>query len=152
MFNISEINTIERGELDTPCTSDDQPSVSISRNQTDPSIIEDGIVNIGIFYETDDRFRVEYWGYMSGCLWITSDGVHELKQIFLDNTEKIPRWTLATEITDLPDWFPTPEKIPSPVTCDKCGSEVSVTEIKTTAFEDPEARFCPSCYLIRDQL
>lgn len=146
MFDISASNIIEQDEAGDCFKSNEQPDVSLSRNQTDPNLIEDGVVSIGLFHESDDRFRVEYWGYMSGCLWITHDGVRELKQTFFDDREEIPGWVLSTEHTELPDWFPIPEQIPTSVTCDNCGSDVPMTEILTPRVGDTEARYCHDCW------
>lgn len=153
MFDISESNIIEQREPADRFGSEDQPQVRITRNQTDPHLIVDGVDGIGIFCESDDRFRVEYWGYMAGRLWLTRDGVSELKQHFLDDREKIPGWTLSTELPEVPDWFPAPEHTPSPVTCDECGSEVPVTEVVTPQSGESQARFCPDCWTsVRENL
>lgn len=146
MFEISGANIIEQGEPGDRFGSENQPQVSITRNQTDPTLIVDGVDSIEIFSESDDRFRVEYWGYMAGRLWLTRDGVRELKQHFLDDREEIPGWTLSTELSELPDWFPTPEHLPSPVTCDECGSEVSVTEVVTPWSGESQDRYCSDCW------
>lgn len=146
MFDISESNIIERGEAGELFGSEGQLHVRMARNQTNPNMIVDGVDSIKIFCESDDRFRVEYWGYMSGRLWLTRDGVIELKQHFLDDREEVPGWTLSTELTELPDWFPTPEYVPSPVTCDECGSGVSVTEVVTPWSGESQDRYCPDCW------
>jgi hypothetical protein len=83
---------------------------------------------------------------MSGRLWITHDGVCELKQCFLDDREEIPGWTLSTELSEIPDWFPTPGHVPSSVTCDECGSDVSVTAVVTPLSEETNGRYCPDCW------
>ena len=146
MFDISESNIIEQGEAGELFGSEDQSKVRITRNQTEPNLIVDGVDIIEIFHESSNRFRVEYWGYMSGRLWLTRDGVSELKQSFLNDQEEIPGWTLSTELTELPDWFPAPESLPPPVICSECGSEVSVTEVVTPWSEDTKNRYCPDCW------
>ncbi|QLD86154.1 hypothetical protein HWV23_10600 [Natronomonas halophila] len=146
MFGISEPNILEQGEAGDQFINEDQPQVRITRNQTDPNWIVDGVDSIEISYESNDRFRVEYWGYMTGRLWITHDGVNELKQTFLDDRDEIPGWTLSTELTELPDWFPVPDDIPSPVTCSECGSEVSVTEVTAPLSGGLQDRYCPDCW------
>lgn len=153
MFDISESNIIEQGKPEDQFGSEDQPQVRIIRNQTDPHLIVDGVDSIEIFCESDDRFRVEYWGYMAGRLWLTHDGVRELKQNFLDDQEEIPGWTLSTDPSEIPDWFPIPEHPPSPVSCDQCGSQVSVTEIVTPWSEDSQDHYCLDCWnTLRDDL
>lgn len=71
---------------------------------------------------------------MSGRLWLADNGVRELKQ------------TLSTTERRIPDWFPMPDDIPSPVTCDECGSEVSVTEVVTPWPGEWQDRYCPDCW------
>jgi hypothetical protein len=146
VFDISESHIIEQGEAGELSGSDEQPQVRITRNQTEPNLIVDGVDSIEIFHESSNRFRIEYWGYMSGRLWLTRDGVSELKQSFLDDQEEIPGWTLTTELAELPDWFPAPESPPSPVICYECGSEVSVTEVVTPWSEETKDRYCPDCW------
>lgn len=153
VFDISESNIIEEGELGDRFGTGDQPPVRLTRNQTDPTLIVDGVDVIEIFCESDNRFRAEYWGYLTGRLWLTRDGVRELKQNFLDDRERIPGWTLSTELPELPDWFPAPENIAPPVTCDKCGSEASVTEVVTPWSRESQDRYCPDCWpSVREEL
>lgn len=145
VFDISEANIIETGEAGR-IGCGEQPSVRISRNQTEPNLIEDGVDSIELFRESEHRFCVAYWGYLSGRLWVTHAGVCELKQAFLDGREDIPDWTLSTPLTELPDWFPTPEWTPSPVSCDECDSLVPVTEIVTPWGQDTKSRYCQDCW------
>lgn len=146
MFGISDPNIIEHGEAGEVSGNEHEQYVRMARNQTEPDMIVDGVDSMEILYEPGDRFRVEYWGYMSGRLWVTQDGVAELKQTFLDDQNDIPGWTLSTDLTELPDWFPTPESVPSPVTCDDCGSDVPVTEVVTPWLAGSHDRFCPDCW------
>ena len=146
MFGISESNIIEQGEAGELFGSEDQSNVRISGNQTVPNLIVDGVDSIEITRESSNRFRLAYGGFTSGRLWLTRDGVRELKQSLLNDQEEIPEWTLSTELTELPDWFPAPESLPSPVICNECGSEVSVTEVVTPWSEDTKNRYCPDCW------
>jgi len=79
--------------------------------------------------------------------------VRELKQIFLNDQEEIPGWTLSTELSELPDWFPAPEHTPLPVTCDECESEVSVTEVVTPWSGESQDRYCLDCWpTVQDEI
>jgi hypothetical protein len=109
-------------------------------------MIVDGVDGLDISHESDGRFHVEYWGYVTGDMVITRDGVDELKQTFLDDQEEIPGWTLSTDLSEIPDWFPAPEDTPSPVTCVDCGTDVSVTEVVTSWLGEPQGAYCPDCW------
>jgi hypothetical protein len=150
MFGISKSNIIEEGEDGKTSRNSNGPQVVISRNQTNPNMIVDGVNSIDISRESSDRFYVHYYGFTSGSLWVTADGIRELKETFLDDQKEIPNWTVST---DLPDWFPTPEWTPSPVTCEECGSDVPVTQVVTPFLSGIEDRYCRDCwYSIRKGL
>jgi hypothetical protein len=146
MFNISESNIIDQSGPGELSGNKDLYQVRISRNQTEPRTFIEGVDGLDISRVSDDRFHVEYWGYMYGDLVITRDGVDELKQTFLDDQEEIPGWTLSTELSEIPEWFPAPGDAPSPVTCVDCGSDVSVTEVVTPWSGESQDRYCPDCW------
>jgi hypothetical protein len=146
VFNVSESNvlaTADAGRL----TDDPSDSVRLSRNQTDPNLLEDGVNSVQVARESSDRFRVEYGGYLSGRLWVTHDGVVELKRHFLDDRAAVPAWVLSRE--SVPDWFPAPGDPPDPVRCDDCGDDVPVTSVLTPLEEGSPTRYCPECWSSR---
>ncbi len=143
MLGISDANIIVKGSTRKMLPADEEPAVTISRNQTQPNLIEDGIGAIHIFPASDTLLRIEYRGYMTGHLWITPDGVAELNEHFLESTDRIPEWVVSE---DRPDWFPTPVKSHPSVPCENCGTDVSVRAVVTPVRAGRESRYCRDCW------
>lgn len=143
---IEEINIDER-EL-----GGDVPGVHLRYNQTDPDVIEDGIDFVAVIEEPEEVYRIDYWGYDYGRLRITADGVEQLGQDLLGNPDMIPNWTLDPETADaedLPWWVPDETAVAPTVTCEDCGSDVSVREVvtprKSRGTEDMDV-LCRNCW------
>ena len=144
MFGLSESNIITRGNRQDRDSHSTPPDVSLSRNQTNPNLIEDGIDVIDIFAEPDDRYRIEYGGgYNTGKIWITKEGLRELKTSLLDNQTEIPHWIVSS---DLPEWFPTPVPTYPPVICEECGDDVLVSAVVTPWLSQSDSRYCWDCW------
>lgn len=149
---IDEEHVIEKIDIDERELSGDMPGVHLRYNQTDPDVIEDGIDFVAVIEEPEGVYRIDYWGYSYGRLRVTADGVEQLGQKFLGNPDKIPSWTLDPETVDAEDlawWVPDEAPVASTVTCEGCGSEVSVREVVTPKrpgmTEDIDV-VCQSCW------
>jgi hypothetical protein len=143
MFGISESNILEQGHhLETE--QKDNEIVRLTRNQTEPNLIVDGVDIVSIFREAESVYLVEYLGYLTGCLSVTQRGVEELVDCFFQDQSEIPSWVIGQDQSDLPNWLQKKYEPPGPVQCDECGNAVSVTRIVTPLFSD--GKFCPDCW------
>ena len=73
-FGISEKNIIvtgERGDM-TLGEGKEDDYVSLCYNQPIPNFIEDGTDSIHIYKEAENRYVVEFWGFMSWSCIVTS--------------------------------------------------------------------------------
>lgn len=81
---------IEEIEIDERELERDPPGVHLRYNHTEPSVISDGIGFIAVIDQGDDEFRIDYWGYAFGRMYITSEGVRELGQRLDYEEDEIP--------------------------------------------------------------
>lgn len=147
-FGISEKNIIvtgERGDM-TLGEGKEDDYVSLCYNQPIPNFIEDGTDSIHIYKEAENRYVVEFWGFMSWSCIVTREGIEELGTTLLTDREPIPSWTISSDVDQLPDWIPPDYHPPNPIECDGCGAEVTVTEVLTPVFDGEYDRCCPDCW------
>jgi hypothetical protein len=131
---VDEGHVIEEIDINERELGGDVPGVHLRYNQTDPDVIEDGIDFVAVIEESDEVYRIDYWGYVYGRLRITADGVEQLGQKLLGNPDPIPNWTVDPETVDaeaLPWWVPDETLVAPTVTCEGCGSDVSVRDVVT---------------------
>lgn len=131
---VSEEFIIERIEVEEREIYEDSAGVQLRYNDTEPSIIRDGIDGIAVIDEGDEQYRVDFWGYAVGRMYITAEGMQELGQKLISDEGKIPSWTLdpeAVDADDLPWWVPDSVKVDPTITCDNCAETVSVQDVYT---------------------
>jgi hypothetical protein len=131
---VDKEHVIEELDIDERELGGEVPGVHLRYNQTDPDVIEDGIDLVAVIEESEGAYRIDYWGYTYGRLRVTADGVEQLGQKLLRNADRIPDWTLDPETVDaedLPWWVPGETTVVPTVTCEDCGSDVSVREVVT---------------------
>jgi hypothetical protein len=131
---VSEECIIERIEVEEREVYQNSSGVQLRYNQTNPSIIRDGVDGIAVIDEGEDNYRVDFWGYAYGRLYITAEGVEELGQKLISDDDAIPSWTLDPETIDAGDppwWIPDSVEVDPTVTCDNCAETVSVRDIVT---------------------
>jgi hypothetical protein len=147
-FGISEQNIIETGERGdmTLGGRGKENYVTLRHNQPIPNFIEDGVDSISISKEAENRYLVEYWGYLTGSYTVTRDGIEELGTTLLSDREPIPSWTISSDPDELPDWIPSDYHPPNPIECDGCGADVTVTEVLTPVFGGEYDRCCRACW------
>lgn len=157
MFGISAENIVEHSEgPDTPLDDDADVDAVINFNQTDPLLISDGVDRITVVRVDDDRFLVDYWGYRTGYLRVTREGVGELGESLLTAREPVPDWLLRTdgETDDLPEWIPDEYSGEPTIPCQRCDSPTAASNILTPQRLDGGTtdRFCIRCWEdVRDQ-
>ena len=131
---VSEEYIIERVEIDERELERDPGGVQLRYNQTEPAIIRDGVDRIAVIDEGDEQYRVDFWGYAFGRLYINSEGVEELGQKLTSDDVEIPSWILDSETVDADDppwWVPESVAIEPTVTCNNCTETVSAQEVFT---------------------
>jgi hypothetical protein len=131
---VSDEFIVERVEVDERELGRDSAGVQLRYNQIEPSIITDGVDVIAVIDEGNDKYRVDFWGYASGRMYIDADGVQELGQKLTSNEDEIPVWTLDPETIDGDDppwWIPESVDIEPTVTCDNCTKTVSARDVFT---------------------
>lgn len=150
MFGISDRNVLEHVEgKDRPPEYDEAESVTLLYNQTDPTVISDGVDRVSIVAKGDDRYLVDYWGYRMGYLEVTGAGVVELGAELLGDRARVPRWILEGSATDEhPEWVPADYDGTPTLACDRCGGETSAAEVVTPGSMDgePDETYCPDCW------
>lgn len=151
MLSISDENIIE--EIEREGSIDDDGGVRILHNQTDPTIISDGVDVVNVVKEDEDRYRIDYWGYLTGCLLITKEGAKELGEELLAGQEEIPYWTVESVPDETSDWIPDEYSPPSRVNCDNCQEPTPVTEILTPGKTGGKeyGRYCRDCWAEEDR-
>lgn len=145
MLDISDENIIDRGDDGMVIGSDDTSIVRFSFNQSDPNMLRDGVDGISVFNESDGQYRVEYWGYVTGYLTVTQEGVKELAEDLFENQTEVPSWKVETGSDGLPDWFPEYNP-PEPICCDECETETAAFDIVTPLLDEDAGRYCPDCW------
>lgn len=87
---VSEECVIERVEIDERELEQDSEGVQMRYNQTEPAILRDGVDGISVIDEGGEQYRVDFWGYAFGRLYINAEGVDELGQKLTSNEDGIP--------------------------------------------------------------
>lgn len=145
----------ERGEQTAP-EYDSEVAVTLAYNQTDPTVIRDGIDRVSVVEESEDRYLVDYWGYEVGYLRVTHEGLKELGESLLGDSGTIPNWLLTSPESDeeLPGWIPAVYEGEPVLLCDHCGDDTAAREILTPGRYEQEDvdHFCPDCWAeLRDR-
>lgn len=149
---VPEEYIIEETEIDERELERDPPGVHLRYNHTEPSVISDGVDFIAVIDQGDDEYRIDYWGYAFGRMYITSEGVQELGQRLDYEKDEIPSWTLDPETVDANDppwWLPDDTAIDPTAACDNCEETVSVREVVTPRRPPVDmegAVFCRDCW------
>lgn len=131
---VDEEHVIEEVEIGERELGGDTPGVHLRYNHTDPDVISDGIDFLAVIEESEDAYRIDYWGYAFGRLRVTADGVEQLGQDLLGDPDVVPSWTLDPETVDaddLPWWVPEETLVAPTVTCEVCADEVTVRNVLT---------------------
>ena len=144
MLGVSEERIIEKVEGEEAI--DKGEGVEIRYNQTDPTVISDGIDAVKVNQEDGDTYRVDYWGYLVGHLLITEEGVNEMGEHLLGEQEDIPNWVIKSEPDKTIDWIPEEYSPPSEVNCGRCQESVPVTEVLTPGRVGEVERYCRECW------
>jgi hypothetical protein len=149
---VSEEHIIEQVDIKEDELERDPPGVHLQYNHTNPQVISDGVNFVAVIKESANEYRIEYKGYAFGRMRITADGVAELGEWLATEDKQVPSWTVDPETVnseDLPWWIPQETEIESTLTCDKCGSIVSVREVVTPHQLPPSLDgevFCQHCW------
>lgn len=131
---VDEEHVIEEVEIDERELGGDTPGVHLRYNHTDPDVIRDGIDFVAVIEESEDVYRIDYWGYAFGRLRVSPAGVEQLGQDLLGDSDVVPRWTLDPETADaddMPWWVPDETPVAPTVSCKVCEEEVSVRNVVT---------------------
>lgn len=118
-------------------------------NQTDPTVIIDGLESITVASAESNIYLLDIFGYESGYLWIKREGLEEIAEDLFTDQDEIPRYLLETGRDRIPKWMPDEYEEPKSLTCERCGdSEIPAKDIRTPGRTgDRETkRYCPSCW------
>jgi hypothetical protein len=143
---------IERVEIEERELEQGSSGIHMRYNQTDPSIIRDGVDFIAVTEEGDEKYRVDFQGYAFGRMYITEEGVQELGEKLTTDESRIPSWTLDPETVDADDppwWLPESVDIEPTVTCDNCAETVAVQNVVTPQDSNDSVDstvFCQACW------
>lgn len=131
---VDEDHIIEEVEIEEQELSGDTPGVLLRYNHTNPDLIRDGIDFVAVIEESEEVYRIDYRGYAFGRMRVTADGVEQLGEDLLGDSDTVPSWTLKPETVDaddLPWWVPEETPIAPTISCDVCTDEVSVRDVLT---------------------
>lgn len=150
MFGLSEEHVLTQvnGQEQAP-EYDGADAVTLYHNQTDPTVIRDGVDRVSIVARGDDRYLVYYWGFLIGYLEVTKAGVAALGEHFLGDQKTVPRWILGESAIDGHPWWVPDDYAGTPtLSCDRCRSETSADEVLTPGSMDgePDEMFCTDCW------
>lgn len=151
MLSISEANILAHEER-TERTIDNEDSVRLVYNQTDPHTIRDGVDSITVAQQTEESYRIVYSGYLAGSLRVTADGIAELGGIYLTDRAEPLHWLLdATTVddTNLPWWVPETLDLYPKLDCDRCDETTQAEAIVTPLGFQTETsadQFCRDCW------
>lgn len=144
-LGISEENIVEEGRRDDCPEYEEGSGVKIVRNRLHPNVIVDGVNRIVVVQRSEDRYLVDYSGYLAGYLSATGYGVEELGEDLLGGRARAPRWVVKSEPERLSNqaWVPDDYRYRPTVVCDRCGDETPPLDIlEPGGMEDPN----PDCY------
>jgi len=147
-FGIPDEEVVVAGEIPLQIWSELQqsagPSITIVRNQSDPQLIEDGVVGITVEPLSDDVFKVSYRGFVSGQMAVTADGMEQLGKHLFEDRKPVPDWLLTDveSISDLPAFMPAEIELNPPVDCRECGATERAADVLTPGGGDPICEVC----------
>jgi len=147
MFDIPEESILE--EHDESRRGEDDPIATLSYNQTERDLIRDGVDYVEVVALGDDRYRIDYTGYMVGSLVVTGDGLEAFGQSLLADREDVPHWLVSVEADDdsETEWLPETYGAPETVACAECGDEIGVDDVITLGGRnDSEGYRCEACW------
>ena len=101
MLGISDANIVAEGEPDSSYESHSD-GVELRYNRTDPGLVRDGVDVIVVTPAAADRYRIEYRGYLTGSLDVTSAGAAELGESLLGDRDDVPSWVVTSAPTGCP--------------------------------------------------
>jgi hypothetical protein len=131
---VSEEHVIEDVDVSEQDLERDPPGVHLRYNHTEPSVISDGIDFVAVIEESEDTYRIDYWGFSVGRLRVTPAGVKELGKRLAHEGGEIPSWTIDSKTVDAdnpPSWVPDGTTLNPETSCDSCGQMVSVRDVVT---------------------
>ncbi|WP_144922316.1 RING finger protein [Halorubrum salsamenti] len=150
---VSEDHIVERIDVDERDLHDNPPGVHLRYNNTQPTVMSDGIDFIAVIEtDTENVYRLDYWGYEFGRLQVTRGGVEEIGALLTTNTRGVPNWTLDSSTIDKADppwWIPKEAKISPTETCGLCGDTFPASDVFTPRNLPPEADshiVCQDCW------
>ena len=150
MFGISDEHIIEEvaGPWEEPEYDPDR-AVTLRYNQPDPFAMTDGVDRITVVEKSDDEYLLHYWGFESGYLVVTGDGVRELGESRLGDSDDITGWHLRlADDSTIPWWVPDTYDGEPTVACDYCRTEIPAGDVLAPGSFDGEveARLCQECW------
>lgn len=149
---VSDEHIVEEIEIDERDIEPDLPGVHLRYNQTEPFVNSDGVDRIAVIQQDTDEYRVDYWGFTFGRIYITSEGAQELGQRLVFEDDEIPSWILDPETVDTddpPGWLPEDIVIDPTAVCDRCEEAVSMQNIVTPRkppLDMDGSTFCRDCW------
>jgi len=145
-LSISEEHVIDAGSSEETPPFDPDEALDIKYNNTDPLTIRDGIGQIRVVSESQDRYLLEYYGFETGYLRVTREGVAEFGRAHLTSSDDIPRWIIeSVPEGELPWWVPEKYDGDRLVACDRCLTEMAATDVVTPG--GSEERYCQDCWV-----
>jgi len=157
MFGISTENIIDKSEgHERKPEYDSEDAFTLRYNQTDPTLISDGIDSVSVIAETRDTYLLDYHGYLAGYLRVTRRGMIELGETLLGKPDGIPTWIIRGSLSnqELPWWVPEEYDVELTISCQECGENIAPENILTPGQSETDStdQFCKDCWEeVRDQ-
>lgn len=106
--------------------------VHIRYNETIPNVMSDGVDHIAVVKESDERYRLDYRGYVEGRIYVSLRGIEIFGEQHLASDDPVPPWIVDIETIDgvnMPWWVPDDTDIYPQATCEKCSHEKHASEM-----------------------
>ena len=106
--------------------------IHIRYHETNPHVISDGVDHIAVIKESDERYRLDYRGYLEGRIYVSLQGIEVFGEQRLGGDEPVPSWIVDIETVDgvnIPWWFPDEADIYPQATCQECSQEKHAREM-----------------------
>ncbi|MDS0261069.1 hypothetical protein NDI56_16850 [Haloarcula sp. S1CR25-12] len=144
MFGIPDREILSTG--DDVTFSETADAVSLSSLQPIPRMLDEGVDSITVSKTSANRYRIEYFGFLSGHLRTTEDGMKAFGKTILADESPIPAWVLDSATAEVPWWAPDDYEPPAPIECGQCREETPVRSILTPLESADLPYVCRDCW------
>lgn len=150
MLGIADENVLERGRGEhRERRAAERDGCRVYYNQTNPTVIEDGIGSVTVLPDDGATYVVNYSGFRVGWLLVTEEGIDELSDHLFGGDDPIPNWLLDAETVDADDrpwWIPDGLALNPTMVCARCQERKDVETMVSAPPVPEDGRYCRECW------